>query len=50
MGAEDGADFAGVEVQLAGDVGDGLLAEEIVSARLEDSGPVEDPFEPRVSG
>ena len=31
MGAEDGADFAGVEVQLAGDVSDGLLAEKIAA-------------------
>jgi hypothetical protein len=49
MGAEDGADFAGVEVQLTGDVGDGLLAEEIAATRFESRGPVEHAVEPRVS-
>ena len=50
MGAENGADFTGVEVELAGDVGDGLLAEEIVAAGFNRRGPIEHPFEPRVSG
>ena len=50
MGAEDGADFAGVEVELAGDVGDGLLAEKIAAAGFNCRGPIEHPVEPRVSG
>jgi len=50
MGPEDSADLDGVEIELAGDVGDGLLAEEIVATRLERRSPVEDAVEARVSG
>ena len=50
MGAEDGADFTGVEVELAGDVGDGLLAEKIAATRFESRGPVEHAVEAGVSG
>jgi len=50
MSAEDGADFAGVEVELAGDVGDGLLAEKIAATGFERRSPVEDAVEARVSG